>query len=145
MCPETGPTDLARLLAQDCILDKLLIAEGAIYNSAEREFAPRCLENTRVDVLSKIRDWFSDPKAPSIFWLGGLAGTGKSTIAHTVAETCEMEERLAASFFFSRDRFQRRSAKWFFSTIARQICIRHPEISPYVASKLRKDPLLLSK
>jgi len=35
-------------------------------------------------------------------WLSGMAGTGKSKIAHTVAHGCFEQGRLVASFFFSR-------------------------------------------
>ncbi|KAH6680961.1 hypothetical protein B0J14DRAFT_532552, partial [Halenospora varia] len=37
-----------------------------------------------------------------IFWLNGLVGTGKSTVARTVAYTYHEQKRLGASFFFSR-------------------------------------------
>ena len=50
-----------------------------------------CLENTRVDVLRQIFDWADGQDERCIFWVNGLAGTGKSTIARTVA--CEYSER----------------------------------------------------
>jgi len=39
---------------------------------------------TRVQVLRDIQDWICDMKAPRIFWLTGMAGTGKSAIAWTI-------------------------------------------------------------
>jgi len=36
-----------------------------------------------------------------IFWLNGLAGTGKSTIAQTFAEMAFADGKLGASFFCS--------------------------------------------
>jgi hypothetical protein len=51
-------------------------------------------------------DWADEQDERCIFWLNGLVGTGKSTIARTVA--CEYSERklLGACFFFSRGRWR---------------------------------------
>ncbi|KAI9455388.1 hypothetical protein F5148DRAFT_1288277 [Russula earlei] len=42
-----------------------------------------------------------NPNRHFIFWLSGVAGTGKSTIAQSIAEYCDSNNWLAASFFFS--------------------------------------------
>jgi shikimate kinase len=42
------------------------------------------------------------PSQKSIFWLKGMAGTGKSTISWTVAESLKNTNYLGASFFFKR-------------------------------------------
>jgi len=43
-----------------------------------------CFKDTRATIIDKIMKWVIDPGSPPIFWLHGLAGTGKSTIARTV-------------------------------------------------------------
>ncbi|KAF8525024.1 hypothetical protein BDD12DRAFT_923863 [Trichophaea hybrida] len=58
---------------------------------------------TRVDLLQQIVTWSKDPSGACIFWLNGAAGTGKSTIARTVARTWANENQLGASFFFSKE------------------------------------------
>jgi polynucleotide 5'-kinase involved in rRNA processing len=66
------------------------ITQHAAYNSYERESegASICVENTRVAVLRKVMAWAQaqngHPQTP-ICWLHGPAGSGKSTIAHTLA------------------------------------------------------------
>ena len=40
-----------------------------------------CLEGTRESLLKDITSWATDSKKPPIYWLNGLAGTGKSAIA----------------------------------------------------------------
>ena len=47
--------------------------------------------------------WSKDeqPGAKRVFWLNGMAGTGKSTIARTVAESFRGEPFIVSSFFFS--------------------------------------------
>ena len=63
---------------------------------------PECLHGTRVEILREIDVWSKNADGASIFWLNGMAGTGKSTIARTAARAFENEGRLGASFFFSR-------------------------------------------
>ena len=69
-----------------------------------------CTEGTRVDILKHIYEWALDtsPSTPSIFWLAGQAGAGKTTIAYTVARhfvkdsNGSKENILGADFFCSR-------------------------------------------
>ncbi|KAJ3717960.1 hypothetical protein C8R42DRAFT_724169 [Lentinula raphanica] len=63
-----------------------------------------CLEGTSPGALLRmIREWVhtNDVMKPRIFWLGGLAGTGKSTIAQTIAKELDASHTLGATFFFS--------------------------------------------
>ena len=39
------------------------------------------MKGTRVAILEDLLAWAIDPDSPRIFWLDGMAGTGKSTIA----------------------------------------------------------------
>ena len=67
-----------------------------------------CMKGTRRDVLSQIESWLMDKQDKRVFWLNGLAGTGKSTIAQTFAEMSFADGKLGASFFCLRD-FEDRS------------------------------------
>ena len=53
-----------------------------------------------------------------IYVLSGLAGIGKSTVAQTIAERAANLGILGASFFFSRNEADQRSAEKFVTTIA---------------------------
>lgn len=79
-------------------------SEKARFNSIHRPHGHVCHENTRKDLLQDIYDWVDGEDERHVFWLNGLAGTGKSTIAQTVAKKYydASQRRLAASFFFSR-------------------------------------------
>lgn len=87
----------------------------------EPEEASLCVEGTRVDLLKKIQEWAYDRHGRRGFWLTGLAGTGKSTIARTVAATLPGEEFAIGSFFFRRGAGDRQSTQKFVTTIFRQL------------------------
>jgi len=62
-----------------------------------------CLAGTRTATLDEICKWINcvDESTPNIRLLLGQAGTGKSTIAHTVAGRFRQLKRLGAAFCFS--------------------------------------------
>ena len=95
--------------------------EGASFNSYRLEHEALCLANTRVDVLDRIIEWSTGAHMQCIFWLSGMAGTGKSTIARTIAHSFAEQKRLGAKFFFSRGEGDLGRARNFFSSIALQI------------------------
>jgi hypothetical protein len=80
-----------------------------------------CLKGTRKEVLLQIEQWLMDEKDRRIFWLNGLAGTGKSTIAQTFSEISFADRKLGASFFCSRDFDDRSNLQTIFPTLARSI------------------------
>jgi hypothetical protein len=111
----------------------------AQFNSGSRELASRCSENTRVEVLKTIQDWIQSDESnfPHIFWLNGLAGTGKSTIAQTVAERAFREGILGASFFCSRNTADQSNASLVFPSIAYQLAERHRPFKSQLARVLQ--------
>jgi hypothetical protein len=80
-----------------------------------------------------------------IMWLYGPAGAGKSAIAETIAEMCEDEMILLASFFFSRNDPSRCTAKPLIATIAYQITSNLPDVRDAILSAIERDPLIFSK
>ncbi|KIM86987.1 hypothetical protein PILCRDRAFT_52519, partial [Piloderma croceum F 1598] len=83
---------------------------GAAYDSGERHPPPKCHPDTRTGILSRITQFISNPQKHRICLLSGMAGSGKSSIAYTIAERCKEQQRLAASFFFSRGKAGRSNA-----------------------------------
>lgn len=126
-------------------LAKLVIAKGATYDSSTEGELARCLPGTRVELLELITNWATDFSGERIFWLCGKAGTGKSTIARTVAQKFDEGGLLGASFFFKRGRADRSHANLLFPTIARQLADMFPEICQTIASVLDQDSLLCDK
>lgn len=124
------------LAEQDRRLSKLLYADGANFDSPERQNEPYCLPDTRVDILHQIMKWSTDPCQKTIFWLNGMAGTGKSTIAQTIARNLTEQNRLAASFFFSKGRGDLSHTGKLFSTIARQFAATSRMLKRYICEAI---------
>ena len=110
---------------------------GAGYRSGNRQ---GCLRGTRKDVLGQIESWLADEREQRVFWLNGLAGTGKSTIAQTFAETSFSDGKLGASFFCSRDFEDRRNIQKIFPTLAFQLACRFPRFREELLPVLRTNP-----
>jgi len=90
--------------------------------------------------LDEIELWTRDFKRPPVFWLNGLAGTGKSTIAQTIAERVFADGQLGASFFCSRDFEDRSNLRLIFPTLAVQLARRYPKFRSKFIPLVVSDP-----
>jgi len=99
-----------------------------------------CLGGTRVDVLQQLEDWLENEQGQRVFWLNGLAGTGKSTIAQTFAQTTFAEGKLGASFFCSRDFKDRSNLQAILPTLAFQLAYKYPLFREQLLPVLRANP-----
>ncbi|KAJ6032534.1 WD40-repeat-containing domain protein [Penicillium herquei] len=124
---------------------KLKIAEGASFDSYANQYEQECLPETRTDPLRDIYQWADSPSSKGIFWLNGMAGTGKSTISRTVSQSFKETGCLGATFFFKKGEVDRQSAAKFFPTIVHQLIYREPRLVPYVQSAIQSDPDLATK
>ncbi len=142
--------------ADDATLASLPYAHGAELNANRRRDADGdddalrhdtlCHTSTRVAQLAEIMAWTTTTTtttadaARHVFWLSGLAGTGKSTGARTVARRCADERRLGGSFFFARGGGDRASGRKFVTTLAVQLAAAVPALKPHVAAAVRDGP-----
>jgi hypothetical protein len=102
------------------------------------------MESTRVQLLADITSWAESPDGPVVFWLNGLAGTGKSTVARTICERFADKGLLGASFFVSRQVAERRHAPNVVRTIAYQLARRRTSFADVLSGTLRDAPDLAS-
>jgi hypothetical protein len=126
-------------------LGKLDSVSDASFDSFANRDEVECLQGTRADVLHLIMQWAVSPCQKSVFWLKGMAGTGKSTISRTVAKSLKDANHLGANFFFKRGEGDRGNAKKFFPTIMKQMMLRKSELCSGVQKALRDDPEIASK
>ncbi|CAN9385388.1 unnamed protein product [Alternaria alternata] len=121
--------------AQD-LLSLLPHAEDAPFNTFAKQHEPVCLADTRVDLLREIHSWADGQDERCVFWLSGLAGTGKSTIARTVARQYHNKQRLAASFFFSRGGGDVEDAGKFVTSLAVQLARNVPSVKQLISDAI---------
>ncbi|GJP98575.1 uncharacterized protein AlacWU_11474 [Aspergillus niger] len=119
----------------------LPFAKGAFFGSFEDQHEDECLIGTRTELLRQVQDWGRSGDR-CIFWLSGMAGTGKSTIARTVGRLFKEDGILGASFFFKRGEGDRGSAVKFFPTIMKQLAVHIPQMVPGIRTALENDPTI---
>jgi len=124
------------------LFQKLKVAEEARFDAAIENPTIRrrgCTAKTREGVLGDLIKWAENPQSPKIYWMIGMAGTGKSTIAYTFCELLAKDERLGASFFCSRSLSECRDARSIFPTIAYQLARSCPPFARTLLEVLKKD------
>jgi len=119
------------------LLDRMYHTADAGYRCGNRE---GCLRGTRKGVLREIEWWLTGEQEQRVFWLNGLPGTGKSTIAQTFAEMSFADGRLGASFFCSRDFEGRSNLQAIFPTLAFQLAYRYPTFRTELLPILKANP-----
>ncbi|KAF7377358.1 hypothetical protein MSAN_00156800 [Mycena sanguinolenta] len=92
-----------------------------------------CAENTRVEIQNQIMRWLSDSTEEQIFWITGIAGSGKSTLSATIVNNLRKKKTpVAAQFFISRNIPETVAPKKLVPTIALQLA----EFSPVAAHRI---------
>ncbi|KAJ5540072.1 hypothetical protein N7513_008404 [Penicillium frequentans] len=133
------------------LLDSLTTASGAAFNSYENRNKPQCLEDTQTRALERIQSWCISSDR-DIYWLRGMAGTGKSTIARTFAAACLNRQSLidgsplpdnvclGASFFFDQNERDRNNPRNLFTTLCRGLADSLPGLRPEICKSLEMHP-----
>ncbi|KAF7967628.1 hypothetical protein HWV62_33649 [Athelia sp. TMB] len=104
-----------------------------------------CLPGTRVDVLKLIQSWADDtPFSESVLWLHGLAGSGKTTIAATLAQRYRESCQLGAFLAFDRGIDERKDPELVIRTIAFQMGTVDHRIGRLISESFAERPSLLS-
>ncbi|KAI4117122.1 MAG: hypothetical protein LQ345_002570 [Seirophora villosa] len=106
-----------KAIEQDRLLAKLPSAVEASFDSYHRQHQTHCIKDTRVELLQQLQEWSASHDRP-IYWLSGMAGTGKSTIARTLAAQLKDSKTLWGNFFFSRSSGEANNAVKFVGTLA---------------------------
>ncbi|KAJ1305516.1 hypothetical protein OPQ81_000523 [Rhizoctonia solani] len=131
-------------LATDNRLEKLAPSLSACYNSAQALGLKRgpCTAGTRMNVLAEMHQWAIGQNSQNIYWMSGMAGTGKTTIAYSLCQQLDAEpdRMLCANLFCSRSLPECRDVGRIIPSIAYQLA-RYSRSFQYALSQaIEKDP-----
>ncbi|QRV96947.1 Notchless protein [Ceratobasidium sp. AG-Ba] len=134
--------DIVKEEQTERLLQRLDHVKAARYNSKEASQVQRtaCTPNTRKLVLQQLQDWAEAPDGVKLYWMNGMAGTGKTTIAYSLCSILEAAGQLAAGFFCSRSFRDCTSVHRIAPTIAYQLARLCPPYRNALCEALRKDP-----
>ncbi|EJU05444.1 WD40 repeat-like protein [Dacryopinax primogenitus] len=125
----------------DAIGAKLDIRDIPYVNEAGYDSDKVCLSGTRTAILEQITEWANSNTAETaeIFVLLGPAGTGKSTIAHTIAGQLNKNGQLGSMFCFNRNEATMRRPASLFRNIAHDLCKGCPAFKAALSESVRDD------
>ena len=119
------------MIEQRAALERLRPSEKADHNTVLEEHGLKrevCTDGTRVKILEDITKWANDCSlaSPRVFWLTGQAGSGKTTIAYTIAKRFDEGDAnqhtvLGGNFLCSRQFQETQSQTRILPTIAYQL------------------------
>ena len=130
----------------------------ALYSLFDSKDRSRCSNSTRTGILTDIVHWINikdfnpypdllltndsgtTTDNSCILWINGSAGTGKTTIAYTIAEDCRAHGILGASFFCSRDDAECSNTSLIFTTIAYQLGLFNLEFQEKLRHIVKSNP-----
>ncbi|KAF5333909.1 hypothetical protein D9758_017931 [Tetrapyrgos nigripes] len=114
-------------------------SEKAEYNAMTRALRRACTEGTRQEILEKLIAWAEGDTDHPIFWMNGMAGTGKTTIAYSFCQQLLEKQMLGASFFSSRSEGETADPGHVLPTIAYQLARHSPEFSAALQKSLKAE------
>ncbi|PPQ98861.1 hypothetical protein CVT26_014337 [Gymnopilus dilepis] len=146
------------MLTLTCFVQRLGIQEAfaghvcldITYDSNELACVRRAFRGEEA-LLQELHVWASNATPEEISfrpmaWLHGPRGTGKTAIAVAFADLLSKQGRLAASFFFKKDDMdERQVARIFVPSIAYQMLVSMPELEPFIAQAVEKNPLVFGQ
>ena len=95
-----------------------------------------CLPGTRTEIRTRIIEWMFSETKQNIFWLYGVAGSGKSTVSTTIANHVREMSRLGAFLFFGRGKSDPSSV---IRTLAYKLALFDSSIGSSILSEIEND------
>ncbi|KAN0081238.1 Quinonprotein alcohol dehydrogenase-like superfamily [Tylopilus felleus] len=131
--------NVVEAIAESIDLNDMPYASGARF-----EWEKECLPGTRESLIADICNILNDPSedAPRVCLLTGVAGSGKSAVAHSIARLYDDQGRLGSSYCFSRSDVASRHPRNLFSTIARDLSDHDPQYKSALWGVVKGDRAL---
>jgi hypothetical protein len=100
-----------------------------------------CTDGTRVDVIAQILTWVNETnptRSPPVYWLTGLAGLGKTTIAYTICKLLN-DAHLPFTSFFCSLQLDSKNSKLIVPTLCRDLAELYNSYAANVLSILETN------
>jgi hypothetical protein len=120
------------------------VAKDVQYDKHPPSLRRQCTKGTRNQIIEDLMAWARDDNGPNIYWLCGMAGTGKTTIAYSLCERLKAEGRLGASYFCSRTINDSRDIRAVIPSIAYQLASQSVTLRSLIVQAVNKDRELAS-
>ena len=102
-----------------------------------------CMPDTRADVVGSLVSFaLSEDISPRLFLLSGLAGSGKSAVATSVANSLYQCRGLSGSFFFKRDIERLRIPANLLHAVAYSIALQYKSYMDVLIDALKSNPAI---
>ena len=115
-------------------------AQFAEYDAAPPAPRNACMENTRTAILDTLQVWASDDTTTKVYWLNGMAGTGKTTIAYSFSELLDEKKCLGGTFFASHLWVDTSDVHCIIPTISLQLAKHLPSLSQPILDVVEANP-----
>jgi hypothetical protein len=101
------------------------------------------MEGTRQVLLNQIMDWSTHKSGQNneinTYWIYGLPGIGKTSLAHSICASLHDRKRLAGAFFCRRDDPALSEPRNILPTLIYKFAINFPPFRSIVAERFRND------
>ena len=116
--------------------------QRAVYNSEYSTNIGRrgCTAETREKIIQDLKDWAENKGGAKIYWMNGMAGTGKTTIGYSLCEWLAQAGKLGGNFFCSRADPECRNVNNIVPTLAFQLSQSSPAYRSALCKVLKEDP-----
>jgi len=105
-----------------------------------------CMDGTREFLLKQVVDWATkepgQKEESNTYWIYGLPGIGKTSLAHSICARLHKGNHLAGAFFCRRDDGSLNEPRNILPTLIHKLAILFPPFRRLVAERLRNDPNL---
>ena len=132
------PSQLLRV-EQELLLEQLKPVE----TNYHQDF--RCMDGTRQFVLKQVIGWATDQSGQeksNTYWICGLPGIGKTSLAHSICASLHEKNHLAGAFFCRRGDGSLSEPRNIQPTLIHKLAVIFPPFRRLVAERLRNDPNL---
>src|SRR6266404_1800429 len=107
----------------------------------------RCMDGTRDFLLKQVVGWATrvpGQEESNTYWIYGLPGIGKTSLAHSICATLHERNHLAGAFFCRRDDGSLSDPRNILPTLIHKLARTFLPFRSVVAERLRNDPHLTS-